>query len=353
MKVAFIHGRPGPHPFHRKLAASVNADFYFVDEKLRWHDNNAFFLKRYLSWIINALCFPLFRYDIILSEGVHFTPALMKLFKRLSKTKTLAILDNEFLYFMKKGRYSSTTERLNKIVLNSYDGLICSGEMETILARELLPHASITTFFNGIEEERLKILLSLQPAIDSKNLIFIGNGPSGWRGWYKGIDLLFQAFEQLDNTYTLTIVGSWDFDFLKSIKMQYAPVSGDRIKHVGQVKDIETYLEKAALCIHPGRGEAYGISILECMAAGVVSMVSEWTGAKEVVNKVSKDFIFPLSATAITKKIEAFFLLPPDSKKQYSTKCKELTSALSESAAIANFKEKFYTLLNQLKDENK
>jgi hypothetical protein len=38
MKVAFLHDRHGPHPFHRALAQVAGSEFRFVDLVLPWHD---------------------------------------------------------------------------------------------------------------------------------------------------------------------------------------------------------------------------------------------------------------------------------------------------------------------------
>src|SRR5688500_10597688 len=37
-RIAFVHGRPGPHPTHTALAKAINAEFMFVDRILRYHD---------------------------------------------------------------------------------------------------------------------------------------------------------------------------------------------------------------------------------------------------------------------------------------------------------------------------
>ena len=58
-RIAFIHGRPQGHPIHAEYAKSVAADFYHEDRYLRWHDQpKSLKLKRYVSWVINAILFP-------------------------------------------------------------------------------------------------------------------------------------------------------------------------------------------------------------------------------------------------------------------------------------------------------
>ena len=104
---AFVHGRPGPHPFHQLLADSVNADSYFVDYLIRWHDLDTSRAYRYMSIVLSSLWFPRKgQYDVVISEGLHALPALVKIFSlRRRPPKATAIMDNETLHFIKSGFY--------------------------------------------------------------------------------------------------------------------------------------------------------------------------------------------------------------------------------------------------------
>src|SRR5688572_2055623 len=127
--VAFIHGRPAPHPIHTKFAKSVNADFHLVDFVLRWHDVQVYPFKRYISWFICAILFPNRRkYSIFMTEGMHFPPAIMKWLSLLrGDQKVVGLLSDEALYFIYSGFYSGTTTKAMTKLLKSYDALICCG----------------------------------------------------------------------------------------------------------------------------------------------------------------------------------------------------------------------------------
>jgi glycosyltransferase involved in cell wall biosynthesis len=234
--VAFIHGRPAPHPIHTKFAQSVNAEFHLVDFVLRWHDVQVSPVKRYLSWFICAILFPnRSKYSVFMTEGLHFPPAIMKWLRMLGrKQKIVGLLSDEALYFMYSGFYSGTTSKAMGKLLKSYDALICCGDMETYLARNLLGNAKtkIYTAFNGVSAERIKALGVLKPELESYNIVFIANGPSGWRGWYKGVDLLLQAFEnacEIIPELTLTIIGNWEKEYIQGEILKYCKKSGLRL----------------------------------------------------------------------------------------------------------------------------
>ena len=48
-------------------------------------------------------------------------------------------------------------------------------------------------------------------------------------------------------------------------------------------QNINPYLKKCSLSLHLGRGEAFGINILETMLVGIPTIVSKYTGAKYAV----------------------------------------------------------------------
>ena len=139
-KVAYIYGRPGPHPFHRRLGQAIDADFVPVDFRFRWHDRQTHRLYRYLSWGTCALCFPRrHEYDLFLTDGPHIPPLVLKQLGLLRKNQRVAaLMANEMLYFLKAGHYSRRSTRGILFALSRFDALICLGAYQTQLAHELL-----------------------------------------------------------------------------------------------------------------------------------------------------------------------------------------------------------------------
>jgi glycosyltransferase involved in cell wall biosynthesis len=352
---AFIHGRPEPHPTHAKYARSVRADFVPVDFLLRWHDRPAPRWRRYLSSLLCSAFFPgRRRYSVFLAEGPQFVPVIMKRLRLLGpRQKIIALLANETLFFLKEGRYSASTARLLIGALRTYDALICIGEMEAQLARLILGSGCprIYTTFNGPPAERQRLLSRLRPALTSHEILFIGHGPDDWRAWYKGIDLMLEAFRiswQRDRRLRLTVAGNWSSNVARALRSGAGFTDESIVRFTGPSADLAAHLSRAALYLHCGRGDAWAISVLEAMCAGVVPIVSEWTGAGEVVRGVSEELICPLDAHRIADRILWYFGLLPAQREELSARCRAVVSRYTEAQAIQRFVSTFRTALEDL-----
>jgi len=77
------------------------------------------------------------------------------------------------------------------------------------------------------------------------------------------------------------------------------------------------------------------------MNAGLPALVSEWTGAKEVVEQVSKKLIAPLDPTAIAERIHWYFDLSPEEKKAFSEKSKEISKFYTEENSMKHYYNTF------------
>ena len=353
-KILFVHGRPAPHPLHKKFGESIYSKFIYVDFFIRWHDKRSLKLKRYLSWIFCAILLPeRNKYDIIFSEGVQFVVGLQKWFRFLkSNQKTIALMDNETLYFIESGFYSDKTKKALIALIRTYDGIISAGKMEADLARKYAStKAVVKQIFNGINDVRLQNLLTLKPKLISNNIVFIGNIGSDWRSWYKGIDLLFESFEIAwvkNNLLKLQLIGEWDKVYFNELVDKYAPKSKLSIECIGYTNKLDDYFISSSLYVHPARGEAWGISVTEAMAAGIMPLVSKYTGSQEVVAKVDPTYIIELDKYLIAKKIIEHFELSIEVKKNQSSKCKIVSENYSESKSIDCFNNAFQEILFEI-----
>jgi len=358
IKVAYIHGRPCSHPMQQKMANSINADFFPVDFKLRWHDKpNAPKIRRYISWIICSLFFPnAKKYDVFIAAGAHVTLPLMRLFGKISsKQKIIVHLGDELLYSIYSGRFSKNKISFLKKIISKYDAIICEGEMGTEIIKKIWAENTPKTYtiVNGIENRHLFQVQNLRPNLETKNILYIAQGPGKMRLWYKGLDLLLKSYEKAFNEekkLTLTIIGEWDDNLIYEITKNFSEDVKKSIKMVGYVSDLSTYFENSSLYLHPARGEAYGIVVLMSLASGLPTIVSEWTGAKEVVLKVSKELIVPLNVNDISKKILWYFSLTKSEKQILSINSKKLGLAYTEERAVSEFYNTFQMIIKDLND---
>ncbi|MDW8236726.1 MAG: glycosyltransferase family 4 protein [Bacteroidia bacterium] len=297
--------------------------FYYVDEFARWHDLHLPAPLRYARWLQNALRFPYRSYDGLLIEGPHVWPSLAG---KLAGVPVWSIVDDHTLYFLYSGFFSPTTQVGLRFALRHYTGLFIVGKMLARLARELLGRSCppLHVLFNGVAENRLKRLLEVKPKLESSRIVVIAHGPEGWRTHYKGLDLFMATLSEVRKSLPQIegiVMGEWTEREKKRLQQLYPEAP---IRFVGAVQNIEQVLAEAALYFHPARGEAWGIAIQEAMAAGVPAIVSEWTGAAEVVEQVWKQGIVPLDPQQAAQQIIKYLTLPIQEKQTLSEIGREL-----------------------------
>lgn len=129
----------------------------------------------------------------------------------------------------------------------------------------------------------------------------------------KGIRLLLEAFRQLNlKKSELILIGGMtnDSDFLKQYEDMY--------KHIPYVhhEQLASYYQEADVFVFPSYLDSFGMVVIEAMACGTPVIVSENTGAKEVVSDGVNGFIIPVEdVSALKEKI--LFLYSNRDKLEY------------------------------------
>lgn len=346
IRIAYIHGRPSAHPMHAKFASSIGAEFHFVDFKMRWQDKNMSILYRITSWLVCALTFPnKKKYAIFLVDNLHFMPVIMKSLCLISKKqKIVAHMGSHTLYFIYAHRFSKLTEWLHIQALKRYDALICEGKMAEVLVKKILGNKTpkLYTVINGIPEEHFP--QQVKTPLINKNILFIGHGPGKERLWYKGLDLMIASFaiaKIKDPELTFTIVGNWNEEIKKELLGNLDAETRRSIHFVGETSQLGAYIKNSSLYLHCARGEAYGLTVLIAMSYGVPTLVSEWTGTKEIVEQIDKRFIAPLDEKVIAEKIQWYFQLSQKEKQMFSQKFLTIGQNYTEKKAL-DFHEKTF-----------
>ena len=347
-KIVYLHGRPSAHPMHAEFSKSVEAEFMYIDFKMRWQDKDRSMAYRIISWFVCAFTFPKKKsYDIFLVDNLHFSPVIMKFFHLLSrKQKIIAHMGSHTLYFIYAHKFSKITEWIHIQALKRYDALICEGEMAEYLTRKILGEKTpkLYTIFNGIPEEHYPVKESYTTNLSGKNILFMGHGPGENRLWYKGLDLMMDAFSiayKNDPQLTFTIVGNWEPKLKEELVSKYDKAVQNSIQFVGETNQLDKYTKEASLYLHCARGEAFGLTILIALASGLPSIVSAWTGAKEVIEKIDSRFIVELNAELIAKKINWYFDLHKEEKRKISEKGIDIAKGYTEKRAIEFYQETF------------
>ncbi len=274
----------------------------------------------------------------------------MKMFRFNSKQILIAHLGDETMYFLYSNWYSKLVKKIISYVLNKYDILIFEGKMANDLAKKnniIKPKAYVS--FLGVPKERMHKLLSIKPNFNNKNIVFLSSGPGGWRTWYKGLDIMIEAYAlafETVNDMTFTIIGDWDYEVQDSLLSKYTYEIKNSIHFVGYVNNIEDFLSNGSLYLHTSRGDAFPTVVLEAIYAGLIPIVSEWTGSKEILIDDFKDLIVELDIIKISKKIIWFMNLSTEKKEIMSTKLRQIGQKYTEENAISHYKSIFNDIIN-------
>ena len=339
-KIVWISRSTGPNNNHKAYIESLKSDIYYID----WPESSSS-IHRLLSWIKSAWKFrDQKKYNVIITIDIKIPIVIAKILKLIRKDQKIVCFHaTELLYFLKSNFYSKVTEKFFIKSLNCYDAHICISKMGTLLLEDIIgKNKIIHTMFNGVTKRRQAIFKQINPNLNSNNIIFISNLYAGWRLWYKGIDLMLNAFEiaiKQNPNLTLSIVGFIDNNIKDSIFEGYSDSLKEKTKLIGSLSSLEQVFLQASLCIHCSRGEAFGNSIVEAMWAGVPTIVSEYTGSKEVVELSNEDLIFPLNPHKISEKINWYFDLTLIEKQKISDKMRTSSTNYTQENAMGRLKE--------------
>jgi len=221
------------------------------------------------------------------------------------------------------------------------DGAICVGKFEESLLRKHYsgPIRRVDVF---IEKKFHEKLLALNPKLIGKKVLFIGNGPDTY---YKGIDLLIEVAKENPNIKFMVIGGSFEKFLVENLIPKNVIFTGRLEMNSDEMGE---RIKNSSLYVHLGRGEAFGITILEAMAAGLPCIVSELTGAKEVVEKIDQSFIVPLDRGQISQRILQYFENSLMKRRNLSKKFKDQSKFYNEEKQLLNFRNQFENLMGDV-----
>jgi len=137
------------------------------------------------------------------------------------------------------------------------------------------------------------------------------------------------------------VVGEWDRD----VRAQYA---SNAVHFAGSSQRLAHYFNASCIYLHCARGDAFPHSVLEAMAAGLIPIVSEWTGAKEAVCRVDPTLVCTLDADRISARVLEILALSTQDKQVLSDRARSVAREYSQAHAIASFKKAFAECVAEL-----
>ena len=303
--------------------------------------------SRFHSWLKLIFKFEYKNCDIILSDGVEIIALLLKWFS-IGRIELNGQLASFMIIYLSEGKYKRRTSILLKYCLNSYDRILCNGPIQYEYAKKIITNKKVklSQHYNGIGPDRYEQLLNFSPDYSKLNLVSIGHCKNSISFHVKGMDIMIKAFLNLNKIHEhlrYYIIGDVNPEELNSLKKKFPSSNWNNIIFCGFVEDLIEVFKNCTIYIHLSRYDAWPTSVAEASLAGLVPIVSDRVGSKEVVSHIKNpDLIISVNEINLINAVENLIKLPLNELKLLGDKAKISGSRFSMERAVTNYKKCFY-----------
>jgi glycosyltransferase involved in cell wall biosynthesis len=194
-------------------------------------------------------------------------------------------------------------------------------------SRERQEHYSRHNFFAekklrrvpfGVDVERFRRVATVREDVrrelDIREPTYV-LGAVGHFGLEKGLDVVIRAFQDLrvrmkTSRLLLVVVGDGTPDQRARINSLITKTDDGSIKLVGYRSDVERYFSAFDLFVHAPRLEAFGLVLLEAMAAGLPVIATRTGGIVDLVNEDVGRLVPIESPASLAEACEEFLRIP-------------------------------------------
>lgn len=252
--------------------------------------------------------------------------------RRYKQSQLLVVIPEPAFYLDKrKGRLQQLLFSLRmKAMKSTVDRFIFISKMvrdDALPWIGKIPHQVIPFYIH--ELSKMKRLVHKDPG---KNLLFVIERPQE-TGYVKGLDLAIEIFEDLSAKRTdvlLRIIGSGT---------QNLHFKNPRIQGLGFV-DLDKIFADTSICIAPARYDAFPSIIAETSLHGIIPLISNRTGSKEILWEVDPHLVIPFDEKSLwIKRIENYLDSSEQERNILYQKLKERFELLSEDRIIKEYQE--------------
>lgn len=324
----YLHGRPSPHPLHKELAMKVCSQNGFIDEAWPWQENKPSAIIWLFAELWNAISFKKYKnYSSFLIDNLHLAPIIARKIGVLKNKELSVHLGSHTLYFLTTKKFNWLNHKIQIWALSNYDRIVCEGKMAKEMVVNLNPNLkekAIVTYI-APDKERKKRLNQISYNPKSKRIVTVCSGPSEFRKWYKGLDIMVSAMAkvlQVFPSHIFEIAGDWNSETIHDLTSNFDRNIKERIKFVGIVNNIPQFLENSVLYLHISRGDAFPTSTMEAMDAGLPVLLSNVTGTKEFIEEIP-ELISDINSESAFESIRNFLRFDSEVKTQLSNTCRK------------------------------
>jgi glycosyltransferase involved in cell wall biosynthesis len=292
LKIIYLCKKGGPHAAHE--------GFLFENaEKVTTRPINLGMLRQAIS----------LRPDLAIADGFGTLPFGWFL-KKIRRVNRLVFITTSHAFIYRR--------HIFRILLKEVDGIVATSS--------LMRSSVLKIGYDGPVEVCLPIppisdLLAISPRLDSRGVCFIGNNLR-----HKGVDLLPKLALSLSSKSSCSRV------YVMGPGQKGSTSRKEGIQYLGygsRARMMQT-MSACSVYVHPARIEAFGASVAEAMAAGLIPVVTERTGAKDLVRLVDPDLIVECDVDAISKKIGEIWQWSYEKKARLSKQAKKIVKAQVE-----------------------
>jgi glycosyltransferase involved in cell wall biosynthesis len=179
-----------------------------------------------------------------------------------------------------------------------------------------VPAERVTVIYNAIDE---RLLDRQMPRPDLHREFRLPEGTrialyAGRLAGYKGIDVLLRAFSgrAAPRDTCLLVAGSPDYnvpgtrELMEMVESHRGKVDKRAsIRFLGRREDVIRLMSGADVLVHPARTEAFGLVLVEALAAGLPVVASNVDGVPEVLQNTRSILVEPGDPTALGRATEA------------------------------------------------
>lgn len=271
-------------------------------------------LSKYMKWFLSFFKYLLKNMNRVSLIHAHyvFPTGILALFaKTLLKIPYVVTSHGGDLDQMAKKH--PKIQQLTKKILHEASAVIVVGEglKSEVLGRYEVPESRVHVLSMGVNTdvfksiEKLEALEALELPSQSKKILFVGNVIRA-----KGIFELVQAFEKLQEEYSLYIVGSTkDADFYNEVKSY---IADKKIQHVYFVPpqsqhDLANWMNACDVLVLPSHHEGFGLVALEGLACGIPVVASNVGGLPYLLSNNRGILVEPNNSEAIYDGVQTAF----------------------------------------------
>jgi len=246
------------------------------------------------------------RYDLAIADGFSTLPVGW-LMKKARLTKRLA--------FITTSPALTRFPRLSSNLLKDVDFIIATSSLMSHAVKSLGFNKQVVVC-HPIPD--LSDFSRIEPSLNSKKICFMGS-----HSYAKGVDLLPEIMVKVRKKVRdaeLYVIGGEMIRGSEGIRV---------LGYVPHGKRLSLLLSECSTYLHPARFEAFGLSVVEAMAAGLIPIVTEMTGAKDLVKRVDPSLVVPVDLDAISMKIIEVLSMDITEKEVLSRKAKRVAEEWS------------------------